>query len=126
MLSLSTKYALKALMCLAKSAKGDFVQVVDLSVEADVPGPYLSKIMKQLAIKGIVESRRGKNGGVRYSNKANYTFYDICVALDDPIVTQGCFLNKSQCNSGNPCRAHSGWSKLKKDITRFLQESRIG
>lgn len=126
MLSLSTKYALKALMCLAKNSSDDFVQVVDLSVEADVPGPYLSKIMKQLAIKGIVESRRGKNGGVRYPEKANHTFYDVCIALEDPIVTPGCFLSKSQCNSSTPCRAHSNWTKLRKEITKFLHESKIG
>lgn len=126
MLSLSTKYALKALLYLAQQQRDDYMQVKALSDEAKVPGPYLSKIIKQLSAKQLVETRRGIAGGVRFpSNGRTVTFYDVCVALGDPIVSQGCFLTKHPCDSKHPCVMHPHWSRIKREVAKFLQESKI-
>lgn len=126
MLELSTKYALKALLHLANETDGQYILVKELSEKANVPGPYLSKIIKQLALKEIVETRRGMSGGVRLpKKKKQISFYDVCVALDDPVVSQGCFLTKHACNSANPCVMHSHWSRIKRELAKFLQSSYI-
>ena len=125
MLALSTKYALKALLFLAQHNREEFMQVKALSEEAEVPGPYLSKIIKQLSAKQLVETRRGISGGVRLPKKLRLSFYDVCVALDDPIVSQGCFLTKHPCNSRKPCMMHPHWSRIKGEVAKFLQNSRI-
>ncbi|MBN8549340.1 MAG: Rrf2 family transcriptional regulator [Deltaproteobacteria bacterium] len=126
MLALSTKYALKALLFLARNQSEEFMLVRALSEEAEVPGPYLSKIIKQLAAKQLVETRRGILGGVRFpKNRPSITFYDVCVALDDPIVSQGCFLTKHPCTTRSPCVMHSHWTRIKSEVAKFLQESKI-
>lgn len=126
MLALSTKYALKALLHLARVQRDDYMQVKALSEEANVPGPYLSKIIKQLSAKQLVETRRGITGGVRFpKNGHTVTFYDICIALDDPIIAQGCFLSKHPCDLKHPCVMHQHWSRIKQDVIKFLQEATI-
>ena len=125
MLALSTKYALKAMLCLSRLSGMEFVQLKNLSAVSEVPGPYLSKVIKQLAAKQLVETRRGSAGGVRFFKNSSFTFYDVCVALDDPLISQGCFLTKNPCNSKRPCPMHRHWSQIKREIVTFLQESRI-
>ena len=125
MLELSTKHALKVLLHLAAAPQENFTQVQVISSATDVPGPYLSKIIKQLAARGVVETRRGSLGGVRLPKDFNVSFYDVCVALDDPIVMQSCFLTKSQCGSKNPCAQHQEWQKMRSKIFDFLKMSKI-
>lgn len=126
MLAVSTKYALKALLILVEETSGEFMQVKTLSEMADVPGPYLSKIIKQLAARNLVETRRGSSGGVRFPKGGqSISFYDVCVALDDPILSQKCFLNKGVCERKNPCIMHDHWSKIKQELAKFLSDSKI-
>lgn len=126
MLSLSSKYALRALMCLARDRKQDFTPVDMLSKKADVPGPYLSKLVKTLAQKKLVQTRRGLTGGVRLSPKIkSLSFYDVCVALEDPVVNQSCVLSRKLCGGRTPCALHREWAKTRERILRFLKNARI-
>jgi Rrf2 family transcriptional regulator, iron-sulfur cluster assembly transcription factor len=126
MLEKTTKYAIKALMYLAQLAPDTFVQVSKLSRDIQVPGPYLSKIVKTLAAKGIVTTRKGINGGVRINARIrDLTFFDICSALDDPIVHPRCLLQNAPCGKGVPCSHHKEWSFLREQIAQHLTQLRL-
>jgi Rrf2 family protein len=127
MLALGTKYAISALLELAKRSDGGFTQVQALSESADVPGPYLSKIMQTLVSKNIVESKKGITGGVRLiKGNSRITFFDVCAALDDPVVATTCLLSKEGCNKNDPCPIHNSWKRIKGDIIEFLSNTYIG
>ena len=113
------------MLSLSRLAGDEFVQVKYLSEVSDVPGPYLSKIVKQLAAKRLVETRRGSAGGVRLLRDIRVTLYEVCVALEDPLISQGCFLTKHPCSSKKPCPMHTHWNQIKREIVKFLQESKI-
>jgi Rrf2 family protein len=70
MISLSTKYAIRALIELTKLEKDQLIQVQELSERIQIPQPYLAKVVKSLAQKGFVFSRRGIHGGVRLEKKS--------------------------------------------------------
>lgn len=126
MLELSTKYAIQALLHLAKLEKDQYLQVKTLSRRAKIPGPYLSKVIKDLASKGIVETKRGALGGVRLpSSKKSISFLDVCKALEDPLLKQSCFLTKYSCNSQTPCIMHRHWLEMKEQMIAFLEERLI-
>ncbi len=126
MLELSTKYAIKALLHLARFEKDQYVPVKTLSQTAKIPGPYLSKIIKILASKKIVETKRGAFGGVRLpSLKKNISYLDICKALNDPLLNQNCFFSKYPCNSKAPCLMHKHWLEMKEQMNIFLHEKQI-
>ena len=127
MLEKTTKYAIKALLHLVRLSPDAFIQVSKLSKEVQVPGPYLSKIIKTLAAKGIVATRKGINGGVRVTPRLReLSFYDIAVALDDPIVHAKCLLNNQACSrSNNSCPFHEGWSVLREQVSKHLAKLKL-
>ncbi len=124
MLSVSTKYAIKALGLLSKQRDDSFVSVDDLSAKADVPRPYLAKLVKQLASHQIVITKKGQSGGVRLNrDRQTVTFFDVCIALDDPLVRNVCFMSKSHCGEKAPCKFHGDWSRAREPVLKFLRES---
>ncbi len=62
MLSQTAEYALRAVAALAPSA-GRLVPTTELAKLADVPPPYLAKVLQQLASSEIIRGRRGVGGG---------------------------------------------------------------
>ena len=127
MLATSTKYAIKAVNYLVLAGRSDFIKVKDLSRKISAPSPYLSKVIKRLGVKGILVNRRGASGGVRLSDELDgMTLYDICVAMDDPIVQSTCMVSRSPCDSRHPCKFHKDWSRLRAEFVAFLRQSRFG
>lgn len=125
MLELTSKYAIKALLYLARQKGEDYIQVKTIGDETGIPAAYLSKVIKILAANNLVDTRRGIMGGVRSKRKKKITFYMVCQAMEDPIIFQRCFFSRQPCNLDSPCSMHSRWSKLKGQIDRFLLASKI-
>lgn len=124
MLSLTSKYTINALRYLAKAPKGNYINVQEISKAVKIPSAYLSKLIKILVKKKILESKRGALGGVRFSlNGRKLTYYDICKKLDDPIVNELCFLTKKGCNLKETCTVHEKWSSLRIKIHEFLKST---
>ena len=62
MLTDTTEYALRAMVCLA-IVEGEYATSVTLAERARVPAPYLIKVLQQLAAAGLISSQRGLGGG---------------------------------------------------------------
>lgn len=126
MISNSTKYAFKAIVALKSERPETFIQVKQLATKARIPAPYLSKVIKILAKKDILQTRKGLHGGVRlYLDKQSLTLYDICQAMNEPILERSCFMSKYPCDQRSPCPLHNHWSGLKEKIISFLKKSVI-
>ena len=66
MLSMKTKYAVKALMCLARQYETDpkgLVLIADLAEEERIPKKFLELILLDLKNQGFLQSKKGKGGG---------------------------------------------------------------
>lgn len=66
MLTQTAEYALRAMSALA-ARQGQTIPATELASQADVPPPYLAKIMQQLAATELVKGRRGIGGGYTLS-----------------------------------------------------------
>ena len=122
MLSAQSKYALRAIMYLTEFPSDEFVQVKKIAKKTLLPSAYLSKIVKLLAADKLLISRRGKNGGIRINpKKTPITFYDVCAAMNDPLVQDECVLHKKPCNKLQPCMFHGEWSCTKLRFLDFLK-----
>ena len=64
MLSQTSEYALRAMVCLA-SGNGGLTPTPELAKSADVPHNYLAKVLQMLASADLVAGRRGVGGGYR-------------------------------------------------------------
>ena len=60
-----TDYATVVMTCLALSDGEEVLSAQQLAERAHLEVPTVSKLLKQLANAGLVESRRGVNGGYR-------------------------------------------------------------
>lgn len=122
MLETSTKYAIQAIRFLTNIPHDDYVKVSEIAKATKLPGPYLSKVFKVLAKQKLIDARRGKAGGVRVSPGKSISYLQIARVLEDPVATATCLISRRVCSQKNACVAHSEWSKLKSEITGFLEK----
>ena len=112
MVSPAIGYAAGAMGHLAWSGDGP-VRVQELARAIGAPPAYLSKIVHRLARKGLLDTARGRGGGVVLAaDPATITLYDLCEALDDSILHPTCALGVTECSDERACPAH----ELQRDV----------
>ncbi len=125
MLSQAVGYAATALGRIA-AAGGAPVLIKDVAEDCEIPQAYLAKIIHTLARKGIVLTQRGVGGGVTLAlAPAELTLYDLCVALDDPIVQKRCMLGIAPCSDERACPAHRFWTAHRQKQIEFLESTTV-
>lgn len=96
MISQTIEYALRAMNHLAGLGPGATASSESIAERTKVPRGYLSKVMRDLVVAGLVESQRGPSGGFCLARPANrLSILDIVNAVD-PIR------RIRQCPLGNP------------------------
>src|SRR6185369_4554602 len=89
MFSSTAEYALRAVVYLVTNREG-LRGSQEIAAATKVPGGYISKILKDLVGAGIVESRRGPNGGFALARPPDrITVLEVIRAADrfDRILT---------------------------------------
>lgn len=85
--SAKTDYALRAAVELAAGPEGVPIKGEKLSTSQSIPLRFLENILLQLRHAGIVESRRGAEGGYRLARPAaEITLADVIRAIDGPLA----------------------------------------
>lgn len=125
MLSQAVGYAASALGHIA-AAGGKPVLVKEIADAARLPAPYLAKIVQVLARKGLVATQRGVGGGVSLARPADQiTMFEVCVALDDPVVEFRCMLGTAECSDEGACPAHKFWTVQRGKFHEYLHTMTI-
>ena len=87
MLSQRSKYALRAMTMLAATKPGELILVADIARQRKVPRKFLELILLDLKKRGLLHSKRGKNGGYCLSRPASkITFGEIIRITDGPLA----------------------------------------
>ena len=90
MLSQKAKYALRALVELAR-ADGEQLTAGELALRADAPRKFLEAILLELSRNDLVVSRRGKFGGYLLARPAReITFAQAIRVVDGPLALAPC------------------------------------
>ena len=63
MITQKAKYALKALVVLGAAEEGRTCSIRDIAARERIPQSFLEQILIEFRRAGLVESRRGKEGG---------------------------------------------------------------
>jgi Rrf2 family protein len=92
MLSQKAKYALRAVMMLAERAgEADPVRVPEIAQRERISLKFLEAILVELRDAGLVESRRGRNGGYRLKRAPEeISFGDVIRIVDGPLAPIRC------------------------------------
>ena len=91
MLTHKAKYALKAILVLARRADEGPIMIGELAQAGGVPKKFLELILLELRNKGVLQSRRGKLGGYMLNvSPRKITVGDIVRMVDGPMAPVQC------------------------------------
>ncbi|MBE1237377.1 Rrf2 family transcriptional regulator [Phaeovibrio sulfidiphilus] len=127
MVSLSRSTAYGVLVLAALDPQGqEYRAAADVSAEANIPRPYLSKILARLQEAGLLEGKRGRDGGLRLAREAHrISLLDVVHAIDGEDWADQCLLGLPGCSGSCPCPVHAFWSGIKPRIEEVLQTTSI-
>lgn len=121
-LSLTTRHALKALRCLAGGTCSTR-HIADIAQCADVPRPYLAKVMALLARGGLVVSKRGYRGGIALTRAADQiSLLDVIVAIEGEHWMGDCLLGLNDCHAPARCPTATMWTRVRGEIQHELTQ----
>lgn len=110
MLSKKCKYALKALIALAKrDASRPHMRIVEISEQEKIPKKFLEAILLELKNYGILSSKLGKSGGYYLLKKPEDLFLtELIRIMDGPIALLPCaslnfFESCDDCEDEDTC-----------------------
>jgi len=92
MLSSRAKYALRAAIFLARRAPtGEWAGAGEVAEDEEIPRKFLELILVQLRDHGLLESRRGAQGGYRLLRRPDkISVADIIRVVDGPLALTPC------------------------------------
>ncbi|GGA85166.1 Rrf2 family transcriptional regulator [Brucella endophytica] len=98
-LTRQTNYAIRMLMYCAAN-DGRLSRVPDIARAYSVSELFLFKILQPLVENGLVETVRGRNGGVRLGRPANtITIFDVVRVTEESFAMAECF----EVDGGSEC-----------------------
>jgi Rrf2 family protein len=91
MLSQKARYALRALVELAREGPDRQLTAGEIATRADAPRKFLEAILLEMARRGLIVSRRGKFGGYVLSRPADQiSFAQVIRVIDGPLALAPC------------------------------------
>ena len=112
-LSRMADYGVVLMVQLAR-APGLVTTAAELTEATALPGPTVSKLLKQLSRAGLLDSQRGTNGGYTLSlPTAEISVADIVSALDGPIALTECMTADGLvCEIEALCPTRTNWRQI--------------
>lgn len=131
MLSNTCKYAIRALIYLANySSKDEKVGIKKISDDLNIPSPFLSKILQNMAREKLLISTKGPNGGFALGHKPHeISLYDIVVHVDGDKYFNNCIIRLEPCSCFtdeiSTCAVHRRFSHLRNELMIFYKETTL-
>lgn len=124
MVTREADYAVRIVRYLTQQqGEGQVVSSQAMASAMDIPYRFLRNIIRRLVDANMVESRRGKGGGVRLARApGDITLYDVLTAIDPTMTRLNICLDLSHsCSLKHKCTVHP---ELKRIQNLFDQELR--
>ena len=119
--SRTTGYAILALACIG-SWKGQLVRSSQIHECTGIPTPYLRKTLFALVRFGLIQAKRGYQGGfVLKRPPEEITLLDVVRAVEPDNSARDCLLALAGCSDENPCPVHGFWKEIRAQIEAELR-----
>jgi len=117
-ISQKARYALRALLALARPGPGTTLMIAEIAADQNIPKKFLEQILLELKAGGLVQSRRGRTGGYALIRPAEaVTFGEVLRLIDGPIALLPCLSNVAyrkciDCRSEDSCELRHVFAKV--------------
>jgi len=120
-LSKMTDYAVIVLAEMAKE-QGSLMSASQLAEKSKLPEPTVSKILKLLTRRDLVNSVRGANGGYSLDHAPEtITIAAIIEATEGPIVLADCVTDKGCCDRTAECSMQGQWNPVNNAMQKAME-----
>ena len=124
--STSSKYAVMALIELAAHRDDRPVQIRAISESTGIPRYFLAKLVQTLVKAGILDSTKGRGGGIRFALPASQvSIVDVVKAIDGHQALKDCMFGIQACDGTRGCPIRSKWEPIRKQIINFLENTTV-
>ncbi len=97
-------YALRAVVEVARLPEGERIPTAEIAARQEIPLPFLTKIVSQLVVRGVLTATRGARGGISLAREADtVTMLEIIEAIDGPIQLNRCTRDPGACEFSGTC-----------------------
>jgi Rrf2 family protein len=121
------RYAVRAVVELARRADVEPVPVKTLSEAQGLSPKYVKQLMNKLQRAGIVRGHPGIHGGYTLARDAQHiSLYDIYRALDVSVVLVPCLRSNPECPRLETCTARPVWRRLSDGLEGTLRDTSVG
>lgn len=120
------EYGLQGVLYLAAHPGEKVISSEEISKKLGIPKEFISKILQSLTESGIVESKKGKNGGFTLAKApSKIRLIDVVAAIDGLDIFNSCVLGFPECSPDHPCPVHQQWGDLRTKAYSMLTEETI-
>lgn len=131
MLSKKAKYAMNALVNLAKKYNTGPILIAEIAQEENIPQKFLEAILLELKKAGVLSSKKGKGGGY-YLIKApsDVNLADIMRLFDGPIALLPCVTYKyyercEECKDEEVCGIRDAFLQVRNKSVEIMKNSTL-
>ncbi len=111
------------LMTHIASRSGEWLSAADLATALDMPRHTVAKVLKILHGNGLLESRRGKQGGYRLARSPKeISVMAIFEAFEGQLHVTECSLPTEPCLFSSKCHMARHWRIVNEAIRRTLED----
>lgn len=131
MLSMKTKYGLKALAFIARQEENKPVQIATIAKSENISHKFLESILLTLRKSGFLGSKKGKGGGYYLLKEPEDVYMtDIIRQLEGPIAMLPCvslnFYEKcDDCPDENTCSVHKLMIQVRDSTLQVLKNNTL-
>jgi Rrf2 family protein len=122
------QYTLRALFELAKRQGTEPITAAEIAEAQAIPARFLELILQDLRTEGMVESRRGNQGGyVLAGSPEAITVGDIIRAVDGSLAPVKCVVGRSDehCRLRNRCVFMGVWRKAQQAMEAVYDKTTL-
>ncbi|MDN6279986.1 MAG: Rrf2 family transcriptional regulator [Psychroflexus sp.] len=131
MISKKTKYAINALVYLAKQGEQKPIRISDISISQNIPQKFLEAILLDLKKAGILASKKGKGGGYymlmapKDVNLAEVMrLFDGAIAFL-PCVTYNYYERCEECIDEETCGIRDVFYEVRNKTVELLKQANL-
>lgn len=125
-ISAKSDYALRALCVLAVAEEGAAVKADDIARAQSIPRTFLDAILLELRRAGVVESRRGPDGGHRLARPPYaITVADVVRVMDGPLALVHGHRPESLAYADPAARLQDVWVAVRAGLRAVLERTTI-
>ncbi len=131
MLSKKTKYAINALVYLAREHSKDPVQISRIALNEHIPRKFLEAILLDLRNAGILGSRKGKMGGYYLlKTPEEINIADVVRLFEGAIALLPCVAHKyyercSECENEAWCGIRDMFANVRNETVNMLKNATL-